>query len=68
MFSVRCASRTEKTKGETNATLGDGVDILGISGTKEGAGEDGDRLHLDWWFWCWVGVLDGGLIVAARRD
>lgn len=48
MFSAQGARQTtERTKEETYATLGDGVDVLSVNGTKEGAGEDGDRLHLD---------------------
>lgn len=47
------------------AALGDGADVLGMNGTKEGTGEDGDRLHLDCWFLV-LGWWVGGLIVAAR--
>lgn len=47
MFSVREASQTEETKERTYATLRNGVDVLGVHGTKEGADKDGGGLHLD---------------------
>lgn len=62
VFSKRRMANIQDKGGKTYATLGNGVDVLGVNGAEEGTGEDDDRLHLDCWFWCWA----VGLIVAAR--
>lgn len=59
---VSTLCEAEQTNRETYATLRDGVDVLGVDGTNEGADKDGGGLHLDCWFW----VLSWWVIVAAR--